>query len=415
MGEYRELLMQAKRQLGRLTMRDLAMIGTAVAVASFFEAIGAPPALAQQPSVSQKTQVGQRAKVVRSPVSRRKEGEVIDFANAHPMPLPESTLRPASLAEAMLEVQPLSFATPRSREGAPGNGRASPVVLVPAKKTLDEGASNEVVPQEFGTGGLPYTTSQVNAFFDDTDVHYPFSAAGKLFYNVGTNTFVCSASLIARGVVVTAAHCVGNFGQNQFYANWQYVPAYNNGVAPYGVSTAKSAMVLSSYLDGTDPCAQAGVICQDDVAVITLNPLNGTYVGTNTGWLGVAADGYGFTGSATTQITQLGYPVALDGGQLMERTDSLGYVDINRSNNTIIGSLMTGGSSGGPWVVNLGLPPSLSGTAFGQAAAHNLVGGVTSWGFIADEVKLQGASPFTSGNVFALLGAACNATPAACQ
>ena len=123
------------------------------------------------------------------------------------------------------------------------------------------------------------------------------------------------------------------------------------------------------YLEGTDPCAQARVICQDDAAIITLNPINsaGTYVGALTGWLGFAYDGYGYSGGLT-QVAQLGYPVALDGGLLMERTDSLGIIDGNCSNNTIIGSLMTDGSSGGPWVLNLALPPSLAGTAFGQAA-----------------------------------------------
>jgi hypothetical protein len=117
-----------------------------------------------------------------------------------------------------------------------------------------------------------------------------------------------------------------------------------------------------------------------------------------------------------TQVAQLGYPVALDGGLLMERTDSLGYIDGNLVNNTIIGSLMTGGSSGGPWVLNLGLPPSLAGTAFGQAADHNLVTGVTSWGFESpDDRKLQGASLFASGNILTLYGVTCGATPAACQ
>jgi V8-like Glu-specific endopeptidase len=348
---------------------------------------------------------------------------VLDFEHAIPMPPAESTFRPVSQAEATLKAPAAGAAKPWSRGGALGNGIQRPIVLVLPKQIPDNGTSNGiaptsgVIPQEFGTDGLPYTTSQVNAFADDTDVHYPFSAVGKLFFNVGTDTFMCSASLIARGiVVVTAAHCVSNFGQRQFYANWQYVPSYNNGIAPFGVSTAKSAIVLPAYFEGTDPCAQAGVICQDDVAIITLIPLNdtGTYAGTSTGWLGIGADGYGFTTSGLTQITQLGYPGKLDGGQLMERNDSQGYVDGTLSNNTIIGSLMTEGTSGGPWVVNLGIPPSLSGTSFGQAANHNTVVGVTSWALVGDDTK-HGASPFTSGNVLALLQAACDATPAACQ
>jgi V8-like Glu-specific endopeptidase len=407
MGEYRELVIKVKRRFVHLVGGGLATIGTAVAAAGLVVAIGAPEALAEQPRMTQK------GKVVKSPVERRAAGDGIDFANAIPMALPESTLRPASQVEAMLRAPARSSAEPRSRAGATGSGKQTLVELVPAKQIPDKSTSNEAVPQEFGTGGVPYTTSQVNAFFDDTDTHYPFRTAGKLFFNVPGGTAVCSASLIARGIAVTAAHCVANFGQRQLYSNWQYVPAYNNGIAPYGVSTAKSASVLASYFDGTNSCFQAGVICQNDVAVITLNQ---PYVGTNTGWLGVGADGYGFTPAAWTQITQLGYPVALDGGLLMERNDSLGYVDGNRSNNTIIGSLMTGGSSGGPWVLNLGMPPSLSGTDFGQAPVHNLVAGVTSWGFGEfNDQKLMGASPFTSGNVWALLAEACAATPTACQ
>ena len=406
MGVYRELL---RGKVVRLRRGGIGTFGAAVVAAGLAIAVGAPTALADQPRITNKGQA------VKSPVSRRMPGDGIDFANAIAMPLPQGIIGPASPSEAMLRVPDRGSAPPRTHPGAPGNNALRPIVLVPAKPPAEKSTSGAAVPEEFGTGGVPYTTSQVNALLDDTDLHYPFSAAGKLFFNIGTQTIVCSASLVARGLVVTAAHCVANFGQNQFYTNWQFVPAYNNGVAPYGVATAKTATVLPSYLDGTDPCAQAGVICQDDVAIITLNPIDsaGTYIGALTGWLGFAADGYGYTGGLT-QVAQLGYPVALDSGSLMERTDSQGYIDGNLVNNTIIGSLMTGGSSGGPWVLNLGLQPSLAGTAFGQAAVHNLVTGVTSWGFESPDDR-QGASLFTSGNIVTLFGVTCGGTPAACQ
>ena len=169
---------------------------------------------------------------------------------------------------------------------------------------------------------------------------------------IGANSFVCSASLIKPGIVVTAAHCVANYGQSQFYSGWTFVPAYNNGSAPYGTWTAASATILTKYYIGTDSCAQFGVICPDDVALLTLNPQSGSYAGNAAGWFGYGWDGYGFNASSQALITQLGYPVALDGGLLMERNDSQGFVAPSLSNNTIIGSLMTGGSSGGPWLVN---------------------------------------------------------------
>jgi hypothetical protein len=271
-----------------------------------------------------------------------------------------------------------------------------------------------VTPQEIGTAGQPYTTSQVNAAGDITVSYYPFRAAGKLWFLIGTSTFVCSASLIKPGIVVTAAHCVANFGKSQFYSDWRFVPAYNNGSAPYGVWTARSATILTSYFNGTDPCAQSGVICQDDVAVITLNQNGGAYPGPATGWFGYGWNGYSYNQSGQALITQLGYPVALDGGLLMERNDSQGSITPSLSNNTVIGSLMTGGSSGGPWLVNLGMPPTLAGTSFGTAAIHNVVVGVTSWGYTNPAVKQQGAAPFTSNNIVVLVNTVCAATPGAC-
>jgi hypothetical protein len=194
-----------------------------------------------------------------------------------------------------------------------------------------------------------------------------------------------------------------------------FVPAYNNGSAPYGSWTAATVTVLTSYYDGTDNCTQYGVICADDVAVITLNPQNGRYAGHYAGWFAYGWNGYSCNSSSQALITQLGHPVALDGGLLMQRNDSQGFVSTSLSNNTIIGSLMTGGSSGGPWLVNFGLPPSLSGISFGTAATYDVVVGVTSWGYIDTSVKQQGASPFTSGNIVVLVNKVCGDTPAACS
>jgi hypothetical protein len=75
---------------------------------------------------------------------------------------------------------------------------------------------------------------------------------------------------------------------------------------------------------------------------------------------------------------------------------------------------MTGGSSGGPEIVNLGIRGSLS-TTLGAEANPNLVVGVTSWGYTDTLVKEQGASPFTSNNIVSLVTTACAGTQPACQ
>lgn len=337
----------------------------------------------------------------------------IDYVNAQPMELPSVPGR--SDAEALEDLihaltSPPSLGQPGHLPGGRGDGTTNPIRLgVPA-------AASGVISEEFGTNNHPFSTAKADLSPTATNMAYPYRAAGKLFFNIGTNTFLCSASLIKRGVVVTAAHCVSNFGKNQFYSNWHFVPGYRNGSAPFGNWTVKTAFVLTAYLNGTDPCASAGVICRDDVAVLLLNPSGtGAYPGTATGWYGYGWNGYGFTGTGQTHISQIGYPVCLDNGAYMERNDSNGFQSSSNSNNTIIGSLMCGGSSGGPWVVNLGIRPTLTGTTSGTAPGPNTVVGVTSWGFASTGPKEQGASPFLSGNIGTLVNAACAAVAAACS
>lgn len=356
--------------------------------------------------------------VVKVPSTAAQMGVGIDFVNAKALALPGVSPRSELAAQYdlmdALRAQP-ALGEPGSSASGLGHGSMSPMHLgVPNSSAAQ--SDLEVTPQEFGTNNHPFSTSQADLFATPTNTSYPYRAAGKLFFNIGNSTFLCSASLIKRGVVVTAAHCVANFGQRQFYSNWQFVPGYRNGSAPFGVWTARSATVLTSYYNGTDPCAVSGVVCQDDVAVLLLNPSPaGAYAGTATGWYGYGFNGYGFTGGGLTQITQLGYPVCLDNGVLMERNDSYGYTSSSNSNNTIIGSLMCGGSSGGPWLVNFGNAPVLTGTIAGTYPDHNLVVGVTSWGYTSTGPKEQGASPFTSANIVVLVNTVCASVPAACS
>lgn len=335
----------------------------------------------------------------------------IDYANAQPLALPQSSLAPASLVDVLLARQRTDLGQPGVSPGKAGTGRTKELRLSPAVQLSDSGIGS----QEYGTSNHVFTTSRANLTSNQSSKFYPYRAAGKLFFNIGSSTFVCSASLVKRGVVVTAAHCLADFGARQFYTNWRFVPAYNNGAAPFGTWTAANAYVLTSYFAGTDSCAVSGVVCQNDVGVIVLAPQGGRYAGASTGWLGYGWNGYGFNPSNLALITQLGYPVALDAGKLMERTDSQGFVSAGNSNNTIIGSLQTGGSSGGPWAVNLGVAPKLSGTSFGAEADHNIVVGVTSWGYVSTAIKQQGASPFTSTNIVPLVNTACSFAPAACS
>lgn len=340
-------------------------------------------------------------------------GSGIDFANAVPLALPKVEYSPYQQESAIAIA---SLGEPGHRLGGLGNGLRTPVLL---PKSNFIGDQSDATPREFGLLNHPYATSRVNAIDNQASKFYPYRAAGKLYFNVNGGTAMCSASLIAPGIVVTAAHCVADFGKRTFYSNWTFVPAKNGSSAPYGIWSVKTAVIKTSYFDGSDACAQTGVVCRNDVALLRLvaktNAGGGTYyAGNQTGWYGYGWNGYSyatFLGQKAAQISQLGYPVALDGGNLMERTDSLGYVAGNLSNNTVIGSLQTNGSSGGPWLVNLGMPPKLNGASFGADGVHNIVVGVTSWGYVDNAPKEQGASLFTTENIVSEVRSLCEPAP----
>jgi V8-like Glu-specific endopeptidase len=284
-----------------------------------------------------------------------------------------------------------------------------------------ESEPSAISPRNFGTLNHPFTTARVATKVRAVNpaIVFPYLPAGKLFFEIDGSAFVCSAAVIKPRVVVTAAHCVSEFGANKFYSNFRFAPGYTNGRAPVGVWSYKRVFVKKSYLNGTDPCfsGAVGIVCASDVAVFVMNDRGGKKIGSVTGTFGFGFNNYGyvdFLRKRVNQLTQLGYPVDLDRGLLMQRTDSLSYIDGELARNQIIGSLMTGGSSGGPWLVNFGMAPSAPGLDPGQAPRSNVVVGVTSWGYESASLKEMGASRFTDRNIVPLVQQACAADRGNC-
>jgi V8-like Glu-specific endopeptidase len=284
-------------------------------------------------------------------------------------------------------------------------------------------------PQPLNGQSHPFTTKNAAADGGIAPVDkFPWRAAGKMFMKFGPSTFVCTASVIGKSLLVTAAHCVHNFGGREggFADSVTFEPARHgsgSGSRPFGAWTAKEWWIPKAYFDGTDICSTnaPGVVCENDIAVVVLEKNNNQFVGDLTGQFGVKTDdwGYGsFFGNKAAQITQLGYPSLNYDGLKMIRTDSLGYQDA--PNNVIIGSAQTGGSSGGPWLQNFGMKTSYSGTQ-PLNDEDNQVVATTSWGFTSDVFMIQGASRFgknntytAKSNIHSLRDTACGANPGFC-
>ena len=245
----------------------------------------------------------------------------------------------------------------------------------------------------FGTFGIPYTSTRValgngpaGALLSST---YPYRAIGRLTMSAG----VCTASLIKRSVIVTAAHCVKDFGSRQTsFTGFQFTPGYyrataaSAAVAPYGTWNWSYVGWSASWANGTD--TGSGSARNNDLAVIILAKNNNQFIGDITGWLGYGWNSPSFVSSpktgnlSTAAVSTLGYPCQLDGCRIMQRTDGPTYLTtVSSALQYWQGSNFTGGSSGGPWIVNFkSADPEFSGGATAGTAPAMYVVGVTSWG-----------------------------------
>jgi V8-like Glu-specific endopeptidase len=263
---------------------------------------------------------------------------------------------------------------------------------------------------------MPFTTSRIETGNKAVNSKaYPFRTTGKLLVTYPDGSGLdCSATLVKKGVIITAAHCIATYGSGFKNANWTFIPGLYNGKASYGRAQGIAAYAPDSYIAGSGSCLD-GVVCSNDVAVIVLSAQRGKYIGSRTGWLGLGYDGFGYSSYGQVQITQLGYPIGIDYGNQITRNDSLGVrFGLEFANNTLIGSPFNEGSSGGPWVSNFGTTAGSTGAFMGYSVDQNMIVGVTSWGYLGTTAAVSATSPFTSENIGMLMNSACSEFPAAC-
>jgi V8-like Glu-specific endopeptidase len=204
--------------------------------------------------------------------------------------------------------------------------------------SADEGATSSTVPPG---DPIPYSAGMIS----DTEV-FPNVTHGKLFFQIpGVGTFVCSGTVVGSDtfdIVWTAGHCVTEGDGTGFFTNFLFVPGYENGVAPEGEWVVERATTTSQWKNNTD--------FRYDVAALTMAP-NGSVEEIQEV---VGARGIAFNQNSVQTYRSIGHPAAPPfNGELMFYCDSdLGYLDSGASPAPMaIGCDMTGGSSGGGWIV----------------------------------------------------------------
>ncbi len=236
---------------------------------------------------------------------------------------------------------------------------AGPAEARVEQKTVSESASSikatgppiacggEPAEQQFGgaaaaraeAAALPWTSEEITTPYTQA----PTSTHGKVFFTLGGNDYVCSGTALLSGnksVVWTAGHCVDE-GPGAFATNWQFVPAYKDGAAPLGVYVAQDLFSPSAWANSGD--------FSYDLGAAVVGPAGGTALTDRVGGRGIA-----FNYSRSQNFQSYGYPAAPPfSGERLWRCNSPLQTQrqLGQPADMGIGCDMTGGSSGGGWIV----------------------------------------------------------------
>jgi V8-like Glu-specific endopeptidase len=217
------------------------------------------------------------------------------------------------------------------------------------------GSTGSLGPAPAETGAENYAATTVPKPYTDL----PDRLNGKVFFTKSTRprgNFVCSGTLVnnsRKNLVMTAGHCVHGGEDGAFHINWLFVPAYDgtqSGSAqrPYGTWTARELLTRTAWIENSDSTQDLGIALLD-------NGSDGQPLGATIGGQGVA-----FNVSPSQNFSDFGYPAAppFDGTSQWRCNSTL------RGRDTWIAGTgpdplrircdMTGGSSGGGWLINIG-------------------------------------------------------------
>ncbi|WP_374774763.1 peptidase [Streptomyces sp. NBC_01310] len=188
--------------------------------------------------------------------------------------------------------------------------------------------------------------------------------SGRVFFTMGGRTASCSGDSVSSAngsTVMTAGHCVKY--QGAWHTNWVFVPAYNNGSAPYGQWSATKTFATDQWAASED--------MNMDVGLAVVAPLNGQTLSQ-----AVGAQGLLFNGGYNKRMYSFGFPAAApyDGTKLVYCSGNSGK-DFLLTKDHSLGCNMTGGSSGGPWFQDFneatGLGTQVSVNSFGYTFLPN--------------------------------------------
>ena len=206
---------------------------------------------------------------------------------------------------------------------------------------------------------------------------FPLRTHGKAFLTLGGVDYVCSATSVgapSHSLVWTAGHCVYEPGVGGgFASNFEFVPAYRDGNAPFGEWASTGLQSTSQWKNsGSGICIPPITSCGDvrfDLGAVTVEHKSGNSLEGRVGGRGIA-----FNYDPSQVYRPFGYPAEPPfNGQRMYRCKSgLAGRDNNENKPKPMKIVcdMTAGSSGGGWVTKGGKVASVISYGYAGDANH---------------------------------------------
>lgn len=278
------------------------------------------------------------------------------MAAAKPLPVPTVVLSAGDILADQVRAQLQPQGEPGYAPGwAPGDGpqpgahvrytidKSNPLFVTAQGVTAQDGT----IPSNPKDG--PYGPFQRWTWYGRY-LTYPTSTIGRYYFRLNGGNYVCSASVIQRNTIATAGHCVSD-GAGTFATNRLFCPSYNaGGINPeQGCWAGVTAVTSTQWHLSGDPDYDYACVIMDGTGTVHATP-----IGDQTGWLGRA-----WNFSPSQMEMDFGYPAAspFPGYHIITTAAPEWYTFDFYSGGQVskfIGNDMTGGSSGGPWILGLG-------------------------------------------------------------
>jgi V8-like Glu-specific endopeptidase len=215
------------------------------------------------------------------------------------------------------------------------------------QELIDETTAQQAFPLSGYTYPFPFTRLTVSDLDKEKGYKkFPYRTIGVLFFKIPGKggTWRCTASVARGRWVWTAGHCVVSSSGN-WYTNFTFIPGAFKDKEPYGAWKWNGRSVS---LEGW---ATEGAFCYD-IGAVRFNRKGGETLSERVGHLGFLANA-----PEEQHWNQFGYPSEppFNGSKLIVSQSSLAEVDglcgSGGPQPLGVGNDMTGGSSGGPWIV----------------------------------------------------------------